>query len=130
MIFSCQRLEVVPRRFRLGCGEDWVLVHGRFWLCESEIFERILIRGFVVEAVSVELGHRNFVLAFVDADRLVSDFRHLVGGEGHLVRGIGSEGERVDWILGMFLVEHIGIAVLPVGVVHRVTALEVHGALT
>jgi len=115
--------------FGLSCREDCVLVYGRFRLRESKVFERTLIRRLIIKAVSVEIRDCELLCALLNSYRLVSYFLHLVRREAHFVLRVGAEGQSVDWILGVFLVEHIRIAVLPVGVIHLVTAHELHGAL-
>lgn len=66
------------------------------------------------------------VLALLNANRLVPNLLHLIRGVGHLVLGGGSERQRINWVLWVLFVENVSITILPVGVVHLITARQVH----
>jgi hypothetical protein len=54
--------------------------------------------------------------AALHAHRLVTQFRDLVWHVGLLVAGVAAEGQRVNWELGVLLVEDVlPVSVLPVG---------------
>jgi hypothetical protein len=69
------------------------------------------------------------VHAFLHADGLVADFRHLVWGEGLLVLGVAAERQRVDRVLWVLLMENVSVAISPVRVVHLVRTVELHWLL-
>jgi len=104
-----------------------LLVNSALGLREAEVLVRGLIRCFVVESIRVERGNRELVDTFLHADRLVADLRHLVRRERLLVLRVAAEGQRVDRVLRVLLMEHICVSVLPVGVVHFVRTVQLHG---
>lgn len=118
-----QTLEVHAGGLVLNRVEARVLIGRPLRLRETEVLERGLVRRFVVKVVWVEMWNGKLMDSFLNSDRLVPDFRHLIRCEGLLVLRNTAVGHRVDWVLRVLLVEHIGLTILPVGIVHFVAAV-------